>query len=387
MPNIKSGFAKTTPGAKSAAKSEVFPKVVFKWDDPSSTKIIRSASDYASIPDDDYYLAEPVQTGWGEQFDILRGRTNKGSYVIVYEQSPVVTPPVGSCGCPNPTIEFQPFVTNTGSNLDYSWKYNGTLNPNTTYYYRPVSSKTKGTQESGFVPFWWYSGPVPIADESALVGGGYGAYSLDPVDGSMNWYVDQPVLTSTGGTGSLNGYLPIIRENDMIYPLSSVYQEPLDNTLIAFVKVDKATGAVTPLKVPYSALVEGYLNYGYNDELILKPDGNSFYLLADEEYVISFTLQPDGVTLSCDGLVTGFLEEGEGMTSAHMFKRVPGENALYYVSYSRTAKIDCTTNTAVWMVDVASDDDICAVNSVTGNLIRPIKAGVTPPGGGGGAAT
>jgi len=355
------GFSRVRRNAKTTAKSDVFPKVIFKADNVESFVIIRTAADYSKIPDDSYLLAEPLEEGWGNGYDLLVGKTDKGSYVISYEKATTV--PVVPSTCNMPAITFHPFETSTGSHMDYKFRYDGVFAPGIN----PV--ETEITPYAGYTHNEsWYS-CVPFPD--GQIGFGNAGVLLDPT-GAVLFNTNTVVPYSDGITAVVTPAGMLMAGNDN------------NNLVITRVKPDGTyqRDSVAPASLPAPVAPYTTTECFFSEEVIAKPDGSFYvpetrvdYYMDKVDYggtlydvktqsprkTISFKYVGDTLTYvgeikgtpadASDPIATG------GMTSMLNWRHIPGVNEMYFASYSTLARIDCTTDTVVWWKERPNDND------------------------------
>lgn len=403
--------------AKSAVLTSVYPKVVFNSEKLDETVVLFGPIDGFRIPvGEKYFIAEPEHIGWGDIADGMRCREGNGTYYFSYAYltsppttttAPTTTVPtttsptttVPSTTVPNTTvtttvptttsaptttvptttvntgcviepITFIPHVTQTGSVLNYRWRYNGNLAPADTFSFHTLTVD----YPHRFRPFWWYSGPIAVNNGNEFVGGGYEIWSYKK-DGNKNWfrnYLDQHDTQSPFP----EGYLPIMSESKIIFAMKMKDYPKFDanGNAYNFGRVDPDTGVLTLIPSGYSDTNVQSLVENSADEIVMCPDGKTFLALGEYNGTFTFRLEDDG-TVSYVGQLTGhgFEDEGEGMSSSLRFQHIPGTNEMYYSGYNYIARIDCTTNTVVWYVqNLSSYDEIFVIHPNNKNLIKQV---------------
>jgi hypothetical protein len=365
---------KIVSNAKTGKKNSIFPKVIFKADRLDDSIIIENELQLEDIPDDSYTLAEPLSTGWGTDYDILIGRNSEGTFIISFgggQRVPTTTTSPTTTDAPSstttttlkptpPVVVFVPFQTNTGSFLDYSYRFEGIFQPSSSTI-ENVKTFPGMTHRNG-----WYNSAVPVPGTDYFLFGSEkvkginintGEYwTADDLLGS-SFYIANAIVDSTGVVfvfGSTN-IIKISPSGQILFNLPKAQ--------------------VTEIPSPYTDI-----EYLQNTDIINKPDGD-FYIIEDFRYKYVENITYNGTVypinkygpnetssyslsngeLVYKGVIKGIPEGKQidqgGMISDLNWKFIPGTNEMYYSHYNSTARIDCSTDTVVWWIDRPNDGD------------------------------
>jgi len=388
MKNKKTGIL--SQNALTGIRNEFYPKVAFDRYNTENYFLITGGLEAASVAsfDDTYVLAEPLDGRWGYDYDILQVEDSLGVYVFSF--STLIEPPTTTEFIPGEMPE-EPFLTLTGSRMNYAFKYDY-ISPvdEGAYYHYSVAP---------FEPYINYSRPAEDANYGSAIPVGHhisdGFYFIGGKilklnnDGATHWTAEDVL-----------GYDPQTRfgvvDKTGVSLLSTVPSPSTGKIMLTKINSAGAVVASGPFEIPQSDIpfpFTHYLHVGGGD-LILKPNGeyyapSSFLfsnaptggggdftptaITGNSHLTASFRIV--GNTIEYNGFITGVPEETDILSGSYSsifnWKFIPDTEDMYYSHKNDLARIDSNTNQVVWWVkDINSDDELTYVLP-NKNVVKP----------------